>query len=151
LQKAQTLCAIITDMKPEVNLPFSASSPDAMETSRPEQINNGAVEQLSGASAEVSTKAAENSGQVADAILTTSLPAPVDDNAAVVDDTSSAIDAPAVAADDDLIEKVWVDKAKKIVSETKDDPYNQDQAISELQLDYLKKRYGRVIGASSKK
>jgi len=35
---------------------------------------------------------------------------------------ASLADTPLVAADEDLIEKEWVDKAKKIVEATKDDP-----------------------------
>lgn len=58
-------------------------------------------------------------------------------------------DTPAVAADDDLIEKEWVDKAKKIIAETKDDPYKREQEVSKLQADYLRKRYGREIGISN--
>jgi hypothetical protein len=55
---------------------------------------------------------------------------------------------PTTAADEDLVEKEWVDKAKKIVSETKDDPYKQGKEISKLQADYLKKRYGKDIKLS---
>ncbi|MEO5691477.1 MAG: hypothetical protein ABIQ64_04805 [Candidatus Saccharimonadales bacterium] len=53
--------------------------------------------------------------------------------------------SPAVAADEDLIEKEWVEKAKKIISDTKHDPYSQEQAVRQLQADYLSKRYGKVI------
>lgn len=56
---------------------------------------------------------------------------------------------PVIAADDDLIEKEWVDKAKKIIAETRDDPYRREQEVSKLQADYLRKRYGREIGISS--
>lgn len=52
---------------------------------------------------------------------------------------------PLIAADDDLIEKEWVDKAKKIVQETRSDPYTQEREISKLQADYIKKRYGKDI------
>lgn len=52
---------------------------------------------------------------------------------------------PTVAADDDLIEKEWVEKAKQVVAGTRDDPYAQDAAVGKLQADYLKKRYGKVI------
>lgn len=52
---------------------------------------------------------------------------------------------PIVAADDDVIEREWVQKAKKIVSETKDDPFTQEHEISKLQADYIKKRYGKEI------
>lgn len=54
-------------------------------------------------------------------------------------------DMPAVAADEDLIEKEWVEKAKKVISETKHDPYSQEKAVRRLQADYLSKRYGKVI------
>lgn len=52
---------------------------------------------------------------------------------------------PAAAADDDLIEKEWVEKAKQVVAETRDDPHAQDVAVGKLQAEYLKKRYGKII------
>ena len=55
---------------------------------------------------------------------------------------------PLVAADEDLIEKEWVDKAKEIIQHTKDDPHARTQKVNELQRDYMQKRYNRVIGAS---
>lgn len=54
---------------------------------------------------------------------------------------------PLVAADEDLIEKEWVDKAKEIIQQTRDDPYVRTQRVNELQRDYLQKRYGKVVGA----
>ena len=56
---------------------------------------------------------------------------------------------PLAASDEDLIEKEWVDKAKKIVAQTKDDPFSQEKEVSKLQADYLKKRYGKEIKLSS--
>lgn len=74
------------------------------------------------------------------------LPTPVvvqDDSAGA----SSVTDASLMtAADEDLIEKEWVDKAKKIISETKDDPYRREQEVGKLQIEYIRKRYGREIG-----
>lgn len=52
---------------------------------------------------------------------------------------------PLVAGDDDLIEKEWVDKAKKIIQQTKSDPYAQEKEVSRLQADYIKKRYGKDV------
>ncbi|MEO7905136.1 MAG: hypothetical protein ABIR91_05090 [Candidatus Saccharimonadales bacterium] len=63
-------------------------------------------------------------------------PAPISDDSA----------SPIVAADEDLIEKDWVDRAKKIIQQTKDDPYRREQEVNKLQADYLRKRYGREIG-----
>jgi hypothetical protein len=66
------------------------------------------------------------------------------DDAVVQDDTA----APLLASDEDLIEKEWVDKAKKIIAETKDDPHRREREVGKLQADYLKKRYGKELGAT---
>lgn len=66
-----------------------------------------------------------------------------------VDDTSSVADpsvGPVAAADEDLIEKEWVDRAKQIIEQTKDDPFRREQEVNKLQADYLRKRYGRELG-----
>jgi hypothetical protein len=65
--------------------------------------------------------------------------------APVVDDSAG----PVLASDDDLIEKEWVDKAKKIIVETQNDPYRREQEVSKLQVDYLRKRYGKELGISN--
>jgi hypothetical protein len=57
-------------------------------------------------------------------------------------------DGTLVAKDDDLIEKEWVDKAKRIITETKDDPHRREREVGKLQADYLRKRYGKELGAS---
>lgn len=59
--------------------------------------------------------------------------------------TSVVNDTPLTANDDDLIEQEWVQKAKRIVSSTKNDPYKQEHEVSKLQADYLQKRYGKEI------
>lgn len=56
--------------------------------------------------------------------------------------------SPLVAADEDLIEKEWVDKAKEIIQHTKDDPHARTLRVNELQRDYLQKRYNKIVGAS---
>jgi hypothetical protein len=62
--------------------------------------------------------------------------------------TSLEDDTPVAASDDDLIEKEWVDKAKKIIMQTKDDPYRREREVNKLQADYLRKRYGKELGSS---
>ncbi|MCE7936510.1 hypothetical protein DYH10_01835 [Candidatus Saccharibacteria bacterium CPR2] len=52
---------------------------------------------------------------------------------------------PTIADDVDLIEKEWVQKAKNIVEDTRDDPHMQEKEVSKLQADYLKKRYGKEV------
>ena len=99
------------------------------------------------AGAEHYEQKAETSAILADVGLTTILPTPVTKDASVVQDTTIN-NTPSVAKDDDLIEKEWVDKAKKIVAETRDDPYQREEEVNKLQIDYLKKRYGRELGVA---
>ena len=49
---------------------------------------------------------------------------------------------PAVAADVDVIEPEWVNKAEEAVRTHQGDPYGEEEAVEELQEDYLQKRYG---------
>lgn len=51
---------------------------------------------------------------------------------------------PVVAADDEVIEKEWVSRAKHIVAATKDNPVERDDEVSKLKIDYRKKRFGDV-------
>ncbi len=57
----------------------------------------------------------------------------------------SVNDNPLVAADDDVIEKEWVQKAKQVVEQTKTDPHQQEAEVSKLQADYIQKRYGKQV------
>lgn len=81
---------------------------------------------------------------VAPGVLPT-VPSPVSADDTAVSPAADG-DAPLVAADEDLIEKEWVDKAKKIIADTKDEPYRREQEVKKLQIEYVRKRYGRIIG-----
>lgn len=59
----------------------------------------------------------------------------------VSDGNNTTFSNPVVAADEDLIEKEWVDRAKKIIKDTKNDPYQQEKEINVLRSDYINKRY----------
>lgn len=56
-----------------------------------------------------------------------------------------ASQSPQIADDVDVIEKEWVDAAEQIVKDTRDDPFRQEEAVENLQIDYLKKRYGKDV------
>lgn len=99
------------------------------------------VEQAAEAGARASDAAASAATAIATPVAQPQAPPP-----AAPTQQSSA--TPLVAADEDLIEKEWVDKAKEIIEQTKDDPYTRTQKVNELQRDYLQKRYGKVVGAS---
>jgi hypothetical protein len=81
-------------------------------------------------------------------------PAPVSSAAAPADPLMAPTNAspsatvslsPLMADDSDLIEKEWVEKAKQIVEQTKDDPHRQNEEINRVKADYLKKRYNHDL------
>lgn len=95
---------------------------------------------------------AETRAKVSEIDFTSVFPAPSMQPAQVIVDSSAATTTlnnnPNIASHDDIIEKEWVDRAKRIISENSGDPYLQEKAISELQIDYIKKRYGGDVGAA---
>lgn len=143
----------MTDMQPE-----NVHSPHNLEQSGPESqasserlpvlpMPEGGIE----TGAERREQSAEARAAVSDAsaIATPLGPTPVysTDPVGLSDDDAkdTTQSSPLVAADEDLIEKEWVDKAKKIISDTRDDPFRREAAVSQLQRDYLKKRYGKDV------
>ena len=60
-------------------------------------------------------------------------------------ESSSNVVVPATARDIDLMEDEWVKDLKKMITETKGDPYAREVRFKEMQIDYLKKRYNRII------
>ena len=135
---------------PEFPMPNPESIPDqAAPETTPGGAEIGHERQSSAATERASEHAAQAQASMAVQPVPITLPTPVvtpsDDTA----QTSVATDLPAVAADDDLIEKEWVDKAKQIISSTKDDPARREKEVGRLQADYLKKRYGKELGSPS--
>jgi hypothetical protein len=63
--------------------------------------------------------------------------------------TAKSDDNPQGASEDEVIEKEWVDRAKMIVTQTREDPHEQEREVSKLQADYLKKRYGKEVRLSN--
>lgn len=73
-------------------------------------------------------------------------PVPADDVSA---SAASTLASPPLAADEDLIEKEWIDSSKKIISETQGNPHSRSAKVTQLHEDYLRKRYGKNLGATS--
>jgi hypothetical protein len=53
------------------------------------------------------------------------------------------------AEDIDLIEREWVDKAKAIVDQTRDNPYLQNKELSKVKAQYIQKRYNKQLKLKS--
>lgn len=141
--------AIITDMQPEANLPVVGPEQKQVRNDRIGDYTLPEIQQESGidSGAEKMEQIAELRSAASDAGLTTSTPTPVSDLSTIVDNTAPTAN-PIVANDDDLIEKEWVDKAKKIVENTKNDPYKREDEVGKLRIDYIKKRFGRDLGSA---
>ena len=137
-------------MEPENLLPKTGTERDNFnyEQGLPERASSkeSSVETGIEKGAEQKERASEAAAAIADSSFPTTLPTPVqvaqDDNQS----SQSATASPLTANDDDLIEKEWVDKAKKIVIDTKEDPYSREEAVNQLQKEYQQKRYGRGVG-----
>jgi len=65
--------------------------------------------------------------------------------AAPTDDKDDAFDPHQAAQDSDHIEQQWVDKAKAVINQTKDDPYIQKNEMSKIKAEYIRKRFGKTI------
>lgn len=140
---------IITDMRPEnINNSVNVEQASNIESRNNNIRAEGYKLELESDGVEKTTLNPESASALAEKIVKNSLPSPLIDNSVVDDKTTFAVLNPLVAGDDDLIEKEWVDRAKKIVQDTLDDPHERDRSIGLLQIDYIKKRYGKDLGAS---
>lgn len=93
-------------------------------------------------------------GAVVQAVQTTddntALPVvPLNDPHLATAHSSTDDENPVIAEDGDVLEKEWVDKAKKIVTSTKNDPREQTNQFVKMRYDYVKKRYGKEIALPS--
>jgi len=146
------LRAIMTDMQPQ-NFE-NTGAPEQLPTQPPNNDERIPVLPAPETGVQPGAERREQAGEARAAVADAAGGAqPV---APAVDDTSPpAVDqgaspqgtSPIVAADQDVIEKEWVDKAKRIVTETQDDPHKRQAEVNELQKDYLQKRYGKQLGA----
>jgi hypothetical protein len=132
-------------MKPEISIP---SVNQEVLSSPVDSIDRS----LGVDSAERARNGSEVASRASEIDFSSVFPAPaIQQPSTVITDSNTNIgtnDNPVVAAHSDIIEKEWVDRAKKIVAENRDDPYQQEKSISELQIDYIKKRYGGDVSAA---
>jgi hypothetical protein len=67
------------------------------------------------------------------------------DDISPVTAVASTSNVPDTADDNDLIEKEWVNKAKKIVKNNREDPFTQTKELTAFKADYMMKKYNKVI------
>ncbi len=72
-------------------------------------------------------------------------PAPPPTKTQVNSGISTTTSVPAIADDNDLIEKEWVAKAKQIVNKTKNDPHLQNIEMNQYKATYIKKRFNKDV------
>lgn len=95
--------------------------------------------------AERREQTADAAAAVADAAAT-STPTPIADPTQTSPVTPVQSSGLVAAVDEDVIDKEWVDKAKQIVSGTKDDPHQRSTEVATLQKEYLQKRFNKELG-----
>ena len=79
-------------------------------------------------------------------ILQPTVPVPsVSSSLGVDPNNTGEVETPLEAADAEVIEPEWVNKAKKIVAETHQNPHLQVRQMNILKADYMKKRYNKDI------
>lgn len=100
------------------------------------------IEELRNLESHEQKQSAVNNATAIAATLPVVLPQPVASDDAT---TLSLGQAATLASNDDVIEKEWVTRSKRIVKETKGDPYRKEHEVSKLQADYVKKRYGKEV------
>lgn len=129
------------DSLPSVELPSPEIQAPTPEVSRPdvyaEQVAAKAVEQ-----APVSSPIQPTQQQSVPTVPMMSPQTPP------ADGTNGITVTPEIAEDADLIEKEWVERAKRIVEHTKNDPHQQTKEMSAMKADYLKKRYNKDLKLS---
>lgn len=146
-------------MDPEVKLSIpnpESSSPNRIETNGSlGELDSGKKTPELNTVVEKTEEKQERLSEVASIMseLPSSVPAPVlktQDNSDPAGGSiiSAAADVSLSADDADLIEKGWIDRAKKIVNDTKDDPHMREDEVSKMQVEYIEKRYGRKIGSA---
>jgi hypothetical protein len=111
----------------------------------PNETEQPVVEQAAPAAPEKAVKTGQSAP--AGSLPPINLPQSPPDVPVVQNSAVSATTTPALSASDDadLIEKEWVNKAKQIVEQTRDDPYKQSEELTVVKSDYMKKRYNKTL------
>lgn len=140
-------------MKPEAKLPEVANTSVGAEfnldSSNYQKIEKAGDTSVVESSAERVEQVAEMQAVASDLSAGVQLsPTMINDNYNSATAIVNSQKSPLTAEDDDLIEKEWVDRAKKIVNDTQNNPHGREDQVGDLRVDYIKKRWGRDLGAA---
>ena len=123
------------DLEPSTLTPEKAKVPNPIEVSAPrERLLSDLDKKVASINATIASSSTNNQSSAND-----------DSN---TPQASGSNNNPLVANDDDLIEKEWVDMAKKIIDATRENPYEQSMELSNMKSDYMRKRYGKEVKIS---
>lgn len=123
----------------ETNLPpvNPEHAPLSPENNNEQRVEQGELRQSRERLSQSATQAAPPATTLPQVTPSSVPPTDTADDATIVN--------PTTASDDDIIEKEWVNKAKKVVADTQGNPYLREKEVSKLQADYLQKRYGKQV------
>ncbi len=124
---------------PEVGAPISG-----IELPKPQLEQAKTVEPIDEVAAAKAVELASASGLPAP-VIATNQAAPQPQSSAGAAPTIPIPAIPAIADDNDLIEKEWITKAKQIVNKTRDDPHAQNIEMNKYKATYIKKRFNKDI------
>lgn len=128
------------------NNPDTAQNVAGLFPAMPEVGPLGGAERLSNPELQTGPGSSASQQQTSDSAAVQQVVVPQIQNATSAGTATISGSTPVSAADDDLIEKEWVDKAKKVVAGSRDNPHEQARLVAELMRDYVRKRYGKEVG-----
>jgi hypothetical protein len=79
------------------------------------------------------------------ATMLSAMPADSGSNIASAQSNGGGSAAATITDDNDKVEKEWVDKVRRIIEQTKYDPYRQSEELTVVKADYMKQRYNKII------
>jgi hypothetical protein len=129
-------------MDNQLTPPNTPAAPEGPGGFKPEDLKVGGAVGPEAAPAPGAAPAAANSATTTPAPILTAADVAAAIAATPAPGVRPTIPTPGVAGDVDVIEPEWVDKAEEVVRAHHGDPYGEEEAIEELQEDYLQKRYG---------
>jgi hypothetical protein len=127
---------------PQHHQELGGVNPNAVgqEAPRADELRNTEYQGIAGTSPPPATQPGKTG------LLTPTLGIPHSNTTATLQAVPTPVsDNTLMAEDSDLIEKEWVQKAKAIVDQTRNDPYIQNREISKVKATYIKKRYNKDI------